>query len=170
MKAACFLVCFGITLAMGDAYASQASARISPQGETVVAATAGKLTVQVRIKTHVVQIGKPSDPTPAVIESSCTYSRYPCSIVDRIDITVNGNKLFVPRSAFCDLADLNDAEVKADEKGSILRLGGGDASESYVAKIEFDATRVKRRTLASGTEQNQPLQETVYYVVVVGEE
>ena len=165
MKAICFLVCFGVTLAMGESFAGQA--RVASRGETVVAATAGKLTVQVRIRTHEMPIGEPYDPRPAVIESNCTYSKYPCSIVDRVDITVNGKPLFVPRSAFCDLADLNEAEVKADEEGSILKLGGGDASESYIAKIEFDATHVRRRTLSSATEPDQPLQETIYHVVVL---
>jgi hypothetical protein len=82
---------------------------------------------------------------------------------------VNGNPLFVPRSVFCDLADLNKAEIKASESQSILTLYGGDASESYIAKIEFDATQVKRRTLSSGMSPDKPLQETIYHIVVVGD-
>jgi hypothetical protein len=162
------LACFGVLLPIGISYADQSTTRVASRGETLVVATAGKLSVQVKIKTHEIQIGKPSDPRPVLIESSCTYSRYPCSVVDRIDITVNGKPLFVPRSAFCDLADLNDAQIELSKKGSILTLGGGDASETYVAKIEFDATSVKRRTLSSSLEQNRPLQETIYHVVVMG--
>jgi hypothetical protein len=77
-----------------------------------------------------------------VIHTNCTYSRYPCSIVDGVDIVVNGSSLFVPRSAFSDLADLIDAELKVGGKNHVLRLGGGDASDTYVATIEFDAARV----------------------------
>lgn len=169
MKLFCFLVCFGVTLEMGVAHADQLSTSVASRGETLVAATAGKLTVRVKIKTHEMQIGKPSDGRPAVIQSNCTYSKYPCSSVDRVDIIVNGNPLFVPRSVFCDLADLNKAEIRASEKGSILTLYGGDASEGYIVKIEFDGTQVKRRTLSSGTLPNKPLQETIYHMVVEGD-
>jgi len=169
MRSFCFLVCFGMTLVMGVAHADQVSTSVASRGETLVVATAGKLTMRVTIKTHEMQIGKPSDGRPAVIQSNCTYSKYPCSIVDRVDITVNGNPLFVPRSVFCDLADLNKAEIKASESQSILTLYGGDASESYIAKIEFDATQVKRRTLSSGMSPDKPLQETIYHIVVVGD-
>jgi hypothetical protein len=155
MNATDFVVSFCFMLAITGAQAVQASTRAASRGETLVVATSGRLKVQVKIKTHEIKIGE----RPAVIESSCTYSRTPCSVFDRIDITVNGKPLFVPRSAFCDLADLNYAEIEVDQKASFLRLGGGDASEAYRAKIEFDATGVKRRTLSSDTEPNQPLQK-----------
>jgi hypothetical protein len=102
-----------------------------------------------------------------VIHTNCTYSKYPCSGVDGIDIIVNGSSLFIPRSAFSDLADLNDAELKVGGNNYFLRLGGGDASEAYITMIEFDATMVKRRTLGSGTEPNQLLQKTIYHAVAV---
>jgi hypothetical protein len=57
---------------------------IESNGETVIVATSAKLNVQVKITTHEVQIGKPSDPWPDVIRSSCTYTRHPCRIVDDI--------------------------------------------------------------------------------------
>lgn len=155
------------TLAIPLAYSQQqTSVAVSTQGETVVAASAGKLAVQVRIKTHEVSIGKPSDPRPAVIDSNCTYSRYPCSVVDRLDILVNGTRLFVPRSAFCDLADVNKAEIKFSAGAAFLRLEGGDGAEAFIVKVEFDKTRVKRRTVAAGESADQLLQETNYHAVV----
>jgi|SRR6185437_2489374 len=170
MKAVHILACLCIALAtMNVAQADQASTKVAPEGETLVETGAGKSTVQVKIKTHEMQIGKPSDPRPAVIESNCTYSKYPCSIVDQIGITVEGNPLFVPRSAFADLADLNRAEIKAAKNGWVLTLDGGDASEGYIVKIDFDATRIKLRTMSSGTLPNKPLQETIYHLVVEGE-
>jgi hypothetical protein len=153
-------------LLMGIAYADPASVSVKPRGDTELAVTVGKLTALVRIKTHEMQIGKPSEGRPEVIQSNCTYSKYPCSIVDRIDIFVNGTALFVPRSAFCDLADLNRAEIHIDEKGSKLMLAGGDGAEGFVVKIEFDATRVKRRTLAGGESGGQLSEDTTYHVVV----
>ncbi len=163
------LSCLVVVLVTGCAYASQPMTPVTSQGETLIAATAGKLNVQVKIKTHEVQIGKPSDGRPLVTQFSCTYSKYPCGIVDRIEITVDGNPLFIPRSVFCDLADLNKAVIKKGKKGkkgAILTLYGGDASESYIVKIEFDASDVKRRILSSAMSPDQPLQETTYYVQV----
>jgi hypothetical protein len=148
---------------------AQAITPIAPQGETLVGATVGTMTVQVRIKVHEVQIGKPSDKRPDVIESNCTYSKYPCSVVDSLSVNVNEKSLFVPRSAFADLADLTKAEIKQDHNGAILVLYGGDTSESYVAKIEFDSTQVKQRTLVSAISPDEPLQETVYHATTLGD-
>ena len=151
-------------LVAGHALGAQQSTAVAPEGETSVVATVSGLAVRVKLKTHEVQIGKPSDQRPPVIESSCTYSRYPCSVVDRLDIVVNGRRIFVPRSAFGDLGDVFRTEIAAREGGAVLTLYGGDASESYIARIAFDATRVTRRTLSPATEPDQPTQETAYFV------
>jgi hypothetical protein len=126
------------------------------------------MTVEVTINTHELQIGNASDKGPSAIQSSCTYSRYPCRLVDSIDIAINGSALFIPRSVFCDLADLSNAEIKEGRDGIILALYGGDASESYVVEIEFDENSVKRRTLSSSLLPDQPLQETTYHVRTLG--
>ncbi len=135
---------------------------VASKGETVISAKSGKFKVQVRIRTYEMQIGKPGEERPEVIRSSCTYSRYPCSIVDSVEISVNGKVIFVPRSIFCDLADLNTGEIKIGQTESILTLNGGDASESYFVRIEFDAERIKCRRLFSSIAPDKPLQETVY--------
>ncbi|MEW5950237.1 MAG: hypothetical protein AB1711_12630 [Thermodesulfobacteriota bacterium] len=143
---------------------------VASKGETVVVAKSAKFNVQVKIRTYEVQIGKPSDKRPDVIRSSCTYSKYPCSIVDYIDIIVNDKAILVPRSVFCDLADLNTAEVKIEQKKAILTLTGGDASESYIVKIEFDKERVKRRVTSSGMLPDEPSQETIYHLPILKDE
>jgi hypothetical protein len=140
---------------------------IAPNGETAIVASSTKVSVRVQIRTHEVEIGEPSEKRPDVIRSSCTYSRYPCSIVDGIDILVNGKPIIVPRSVFCDLADLNTAEIRIEQKESILTLNGGDASESYIVKIEFDAERVKRRCLSSSMAPGKLLQETIYSLQIL---
>jgi hypothetical protein len=162
------IVCVYILLLSGS-YAETAQKRtpVTSKGETVIAAKSAKLNVQVRIKTHEVKIGKPSDKRPDVTCSSCTYSRYPCSIVDSIDIAVNDKAIIVPRSVFCDLADLTTAEIKIGQKESILTLIGGDASEGYIVKIVFDAEQVKRRVTASGMLPDQPSQVTTYHRLIL---
>jgi hypothetical protein len=164
------VVCLQILLAAGlQAETVQQSQPVAAKGETVIVAKSAKLSVRVKIITHQVNIGKPSDERPEVVHSSCTYSRYPCSIIDGIDITVNGKPLFMPRSVFCDLADLNRAKVRIELNKSILTLTGGDASESYIATIEFDKDRIKHRSLAPGEAPNEPLQETTYHEVIIGD-
>ena len=142
---------------------------IASKGETNIVAKSANFNVQVKIKTHEVQIGKPSDKRPDVIRSSCTYSEYPCSVLDYLDIFVNEKRIFVPRSAYCDLADLNTGEVKIESKKGILTLTGGDASESYIVKIEFDQERVNRRVTSSGMLPDEPSQETIYHRVIIKE-
>jgi hypothetical protein len=166
MSLAKILVLVGMSLVSAIVHADPGPTPVLSRGETTIAATPGNLMVQAKIKMHEVQIGKPSDARPTVIESNCTYSKYPCSIVDRIDLIVNGTTVFVPRSAFCDLADVTSAEIKADKKGWILRLYGGDGAESFIVKLEFDATHVKRRTRAGGESADQLSEETRYHVVV----
>jgi len=155
-------------LTIGSALAAdQTTIPVHSQGDTLVAAKADKQNIQVKINTHEIQIGKPSDARPSVIESNCTYSKYPCSIVDRIDIIVNGRSLYVPRSAFCDLADVTTATINVGKRVSILRLAGGDGAESFIVTIEFDTNQVKRRTLAGGESGGQLSEDTRYHVVVL---
>jgi hypothetical protein len=137
---------------------------VKSAGETVIAGSYTNLAIRVKIAMHEVIIGKPSDGRPEAIRSNCTYSRYPCSVVDYIDINVNGKSIFVPRSAFSDLADLNSAEIYASKESATLMLFGGDASESYTLKILFNAERVKGRILIAG-EFGDVLQKTTYFQV-----
>ena len=165
------LSCLIVLLSFELSHASTSQIPVASQGETIISATIGKMKVQVKIQTHEVQIGKSSDPKPPVYdsESCCTYSRYPCSIVDLIKITIDDRPLFVPRSAFCDLADLNWAEITTGQEGAVLQLSGGDAAESYKVKISFDSTAVRRRTVSSAILPDQPTEETNYFEIVIGD-
>jgi hypothetical protein len=158
------VICLPILLAIAlHAETVQQSKPVASKGETVIVAKSEKLSVRVKIVTHTVDIGTASDEIPKVIRSSCTYTRVPCSIVDGIDIAVNGKPLFVPRSTFCDISDLNTAEVMIEQNKSILTLTGGDTSGSYIVKIEFDKDRIKRRSLSDPEWPNKPAQVTTYY-------
>ena len=147
----------------------QQPTKVASSGETVITAHSRNISVQVEITTHEVQIGKPSDERPDIVYTSCTYSRYPCSVVDLIAILVNGKPITVPRSAFCSLADLNGADVRLGQKEAVLTIKGGDASESYFVKIRFNRERVTGLSLFGG-ESGKKSEETTYYNVVVGDE
>jgi hypothetical protein len=88
----------------------------------------------------------------------------PKSYVERIGITVGGTELFVPRSIFCEMFDVHNAEIRLKQKTGVLALEGGDASESYWVEIEFDATRVRRSTSGSSLlPKNKVGQETIFH-------
>jgi hypothetical protein len=140
---------------------------IASSGQTIIKKSSGTFNVRAVIKMHEVDIGKPSTERPDKIRTNCTYSRYPCSLVDYIDITANGKPVFVNRSVFADLADLNRAEIKIDGQKAILIIEAGDASESYVLKILFDAERVIKREMFDGESGNSKSQETNYYQVTL---
>jgi hypothetical protein len=137
--------------------------KVASQGVTDVAAAFGKTQVSVKITTHEVDIGKPGGERPTKIHSNCTYSRVPCSPVDYVEISVNGNALFVARSVFADLADVGEASLHQKKKGQfVLTLGGGDASESYTVEVTFDENLVRQRTFMSN-EARQVMQRTTYF-------
>jgi hypothetical protein len=138
--------------------------KVASQGVTDVTAAFGKTQVVVKITTHEVDIGKPSDEWPKKILSSCTYSRFPCSLVDYVEISVSGNALFVARSVYADLADVGTASLRQKRKKGqfVLTLCGGDASESYTVEVTFDENLVRERTLTSN-EARQVMQNTTYF-------
>lgn len=154
------LVVFCVLLSFKfPAYAAQS---VALNGETLLTETLGKLKIQVRIKTHEMAIGKPSDKRPDKIELNCTYSKYPCSLVDALEISINGKSLFVPRSSFCSFADLNFVGLQLIHGKFVLTLKGGDTSESYIGKIVFNRERVISRTVSSALTPNDILEETHY--------
>jgi hypothetical protein len=159
----CLIISVGFVL---SAEATQKPIKVDSAGETIIVSKSEEFNVRVVIKTHQKEIGQQSDVRPSVIRSACTYSRYPCSIVDYIDIFVNDKPIIVTHNVFCSLSDLNTAEIQLKQKEAVLLLTGGDASESYIMKIYFDAVRVKHTVVYSGEAPNKPLIETSYHLVV----
>jgi hypothetical protein len=161
-----FFGLLGIFLCSYTAYASSESAigeNIASRGVTNVKASFGKTNISVKITTHEIDIGKPGDGRPDLISSNCTYSRYPCSAVDDVEISVNGKDLFVARSVYADLADLSKAVLRVNNKRQfVLKLAGGDASESYTLEVTFDTNLVRQRTLTSNEAQHV-MQKTTYF-------
>jgi hypothetical protein len=168
MKNAFMLALFCLLLEAAHAQPPQQHATIAPSGDTLIEAASGESRVRIKIRTRVIQEWRADEHSPYSRDSSCTGGRTPCSVVDVIEITANSVPIFVPRSVFCDLGDVNTADLSMGPKSFSLTLIGGDASESYVVKIEFNAKRVIRRMLFNPALPDKPVEETVYYTRHVG--
>lgn len=119
--------------------------------------------ITILLSSHIVDIGRPSDPFPRHRTNNCTYSAYPCKLVDALELKVSGRPITIPRSVFSDLADVGAAQITTIGAGKFqLVLDGGDASESYTVKIIFDKHRVRERIVVGG-ESQQVSERTLYY-------
>ena len=155
---------FRTALAADQRKDGPADTTINANGATTILGSVAGSTLRAVITTHVVQIGRPGSPAANMRNTNCTYSRYPCSIVDRIDISVNGRPIDVKRSVFADLADLNRGRFKLSEGNRpILSFEGGDASESFVLDISLSKDRVLSRKRSDGEFPEN--YETTTYVV-----
>lgn len=148
-----------VLLACGAAVAAE-KARIVPNGETRLGARSAKLGVEISIKT------RPAGEATHLPDAGSSMVPQK-SFVEGLTIAVNGNPVFVPLSVLCDLFNPNWAEVRLGSTVTVLTITGSDASEAYVAKIEFDSKRVRRLSVFSGMVPEKPLQVTTYHEVTV---
>lgn len=137
--------------------------KVASRGVTDLVATLSKNMISIKISTHEVDIGKSSDAWPQKRLTSCTYSHFPCSLVDYIEISVNGNNIFVPRSVYADVSDVVTASLHQKKNGQFLMIMHcGDASESYTVEIAFDKNSIRQREFKSNLNR-QILQRTTYF-------
>lgn len=136
---------------------------IAPQGQTHFCAVVEGDRVSVKVLTHAVHIKRLKNGQVPDKSSACTYSKFPCSMVDYVEIHVGDGELIVPRSVFADLADLSAASIGRRKDGEfVLVLKGGDASEAYEVDVVFDKKMIKRRMLLS-SEMGGVMEETIYH-------
>jgi hypothetical protein len=100
------------------------------------------LKIRVAIFTRKFSTENSKDIDSIYIARCCTKSRNPCSIVDSIGISYNGRAVFIPFMVYCSLSDLSRGDLFVENERCYLKLQGGDASESYCARIDFDSTAV----------------------------
>ena len=164
----CLCLCFLIAHPL-YAEATQKKIAVREEGETVLTAIAGKAKIRVVFKTRKVQkgINEKWDKKLSFVPSTCTFASW-CSLVDKIDITVNDKEVFVPHSLISDLAILNNVELKIDGDKMYLLIESGDASESCFIRIDFNREHVQRMSIfADDTmKADRLLSETVYHLVV----
>ena len=78
-------------------------------------------------------------------------------------------KVFIPISAFADLANVTSLKTEPFGSGFRVRIMGGDAATAYEAVLEFDGPRkaddqpvLRKRTVRSGEFPDQVWEETTY--------
>ncbi len=143
------LVTFGVALGADKT-------QIARSGETKLSARAAGRDVQVSIRTQV-RRGKLY---PGEDDSTAPNK----SIVEDVEIVVNGKPLIVPASVSCWLIIPLEAELRVRSPVSVLMITGGDTSAAYVVQIEFDSERVRRKLGFSAMIPEKPVEVTTYYL------
>lgn len=136
---------------------------IAPSGETTVSATLGKMKADVIFRTSIVHISDTEEKNRRFVQ--CTYSKIPCSLTERIRLLLDGNEVFIPRSAYSDLGDVSIAEFTMSGGKMMLTIKGGDASESYIAVLLFDKSGLLERRFYSGEDTEHPLEVSHYFQI-----
>lgn len=83
-------------------------------------------------------------------------------VVSTIQLTVGERRLYIPLSAYGDLADPRDACLANESDPYRLVIRGGDASSSYEAMLEFDDRFLRKRRIFLREFPTQRWEETVY--------
>lgn len=130
--------------------------QIARSGDTSLRFVIGKKTIITTFHTFVV---KKSDPWfPSNLEGYDDLS-----FVQNVEITVNGEALWVPRSAYLDLFNARAGAVRFENGSFVLSIAGADGADAYQVRIYFDSKKVTRRAVfgLEGSPQ-KPSEETRY--------
>lgn len=143
--------------------AQQHPTQVSSDGMTTVATSVQGKELKALIWTMVVPKMAPSSPEEHFAQ--CTSSRTPCVLTSQIKLFDGAREVFVPRGAYADLGDIFSAELTLSNGLFVLTIKGGDASEAYIAKLEFNKDRVIRRTLYSAEDTTHPVEVSQFFMV-----
>jgi hypothetical protein len=114
---------------------------------------------------HTIRIDRNSDAFPSI-----DWDAKAVTVVRKLELSVGGKRIFVPRSVFTDLLDPRSASIRSQKGAFILTIAGGDGAESYFVHIHFDTTNVTRRTLYSSLTPSTPTADTHYRLTVLKDE
>jgi hypothetical protein len=84
------------------------------------------------------------------------------SMVTSIGVQVGHDEVFLPLSAYADLANPREAFLETAENEYRLIIVGGEASTSYRAALVFEGRYIKRRKVSHGAFPESAWEETVY--------
>lgn len=95
-----------------------------------------------------------------------TEVRPPDAVVTAVHIRVGDREIFVPLSAYADLADPSSISIHVAPKSASLSIRGGDASTSYDATLTFAGSFVTRRVVRNRAFPESAWEETRYSYTV----
>ncbi len=158
-----FLVLFLILVPCQAGFAQKQPTKVPSNGSTNVSATLNGKEVKALVRTLVAPNSVSGSPAQSFVQ--CTSSRIPCSLTAQIKLFEGSNEVFVPRVAYADLGDISNVELTMDNGLFVLTIKGGDASEAYIAKLEFNKERVVKRLLYSAEDPARPLEVSQFFMV-----
>jgi hypothetical protein len=89
----------------------------------------------------------------------------PRFVITDVKVLIGTTKLFVPLSAFCDLADPSKITLNINNNSFSLIIYGGDAGGSYMAEIVFGKQEIKSRKVTHGEFPDETWEKTEYSFV-----
>lgn len=146
-------IAYGLSAA-AVVYAQQ-EVEIARSASTTVTATLARRNVVVQIRTT--KLGKSDAGFPSSLSD---YQEV--SVVPQLSISVDGQDVWVPRSAYADLFNPRKALVKYENGFFVLLIGGADGADSYSAHLRFTGTRVVDRTVYNTVSPPRVSEKTVY--------
>ena len=93
----------------------------------------------------------------------------PRKVIAALTVKIDKKAIFVPVSAYADLANLRSIAVKPTRDGFEVDIGGGDAATSYSATLHFkrdltpEPAALSTRTVRSGEFPDDAWEETRYH-------
>lgn len=87
----------------------------------------------------------------------------PRFLISNIKILIGNRKVFVPLSAYCDLANPNNVVLKTNQNSFNLIIYGGDAGSSYMAELLFENSHIKYRKISHGEFPDEVWEKTEYH-------
>lgn len=160
----CGAMMIAVLIAPPDTARGQATA-ITKSGRTLINRELGTRAVHVTIDTIEVDNGSVGFPKVEYLAGVKSVT-----LVQKLEISIDRNSLFVPRSVFADLLNPGRASVEFSNGTFILTITGADGAESYFMRVYFDAAKVKRRALYSALTPNRPSEDTQYRFTVLKDE
>lgn len=89
-------------------------------------------------------------------------------VVQKVTIFVNGHPVFVPLGAYSNLFAPERASLRSNTRGFVLRVNGGDASESYFIRLYFNQGGVHELEVYSSLDPTHPTEVAHFYAVTIG--
>lgn len=87
----------------------------------------------------------------------------PASVIVKLDVRIDKQKIYIPFSAFADLANPTNIALAQSGNDVVLLVNGGDGADAYTAELVFQQGRyLKRRRVVNGSFPDKAWEETRY--------